>query len=128
MESLDDSAGLDFSNDAVGHSRTLAPRVAKQVGLPTAGGVVFPLKKHYDWVTFSFEGVSGSLPRVGVGFGLPDYDDDPIRVGAIPPSRVVRVGLIPRGVETACPLAKNRTIMALTPSAGGTPGISTGIA
>ena len=43
------------------------------------------LKKHYDLVNFSFEGVSGQVPPEGVGFGQPEYDnDDPYKSGDDP--------------------------------------------
>jgi hypothetical protein len=39
---------LDFSQDAPGHARVLAPHITKQVRLPSRGKITFPLKRHYD--------------------------------------------------------------------------------
>ena len=59
VENLEYFAGLDFSSDAVGHSRVLSPHVTKQVRVPGSGSVTFPFKQHYDKVNFTLEGVRG---------------------------------------------------------------------
>jgi hypothetical protein len=76
---------VDFRMDSSGHSKSLAPHVTKQVRLPQNGDVILRLKKHYDLVDFSFEGVSGQAPPECVDFDLPDYDDDdPYKSGEDP--------------------------------------------
>ena len=76
MEELPYFVDVDFRMDSPGHSKSLSPHVTKQVRLPKNGDVIFPLRKHYDLVNFSCEGVSGRIPSEGVDFDLPDYDDD----------------------------------------------------
>ena len=62
--------------DAPGHRKTLSPHVTKQVRRPQGSTIPFPLKKHYDRINFSFEGVlSGDIPEE-VDFDLPDGADD----------------------------------------------------
>ena len=52
-----------------------------------------PLKKHYDLVNFTFEGVSDSLPSGEADFDLPGIRMmTPIRVGKIPWTLVSRAG------------------------------------
>ena len=53
--------------------------------MPKDGGIIFPLKRHYDMVNFTFEGVSGSVPSEEVDFDLADYPDaDPEQSGEDP--------------------------------------------
>ena len=64
---------VDFRMDSPGHSKSLSPHVTKQVRLPKNGDIIFPLKRHYDLVNFTVEGVNGSLPSGEVDFDLPEY-------------------------------------------------------
>ena len=67
---------VDFRMGSPGRSKSLSQHVTKQVRLPKNGDVIFPLKKHYDLVNSSVEGVSGQVPPEGVDLDLPGYDDD----------------------------------------------------
>jgi len=68
---------VDFSQEAPGHSRVLTPHVTKQVRLPANGKVIFPLKRHYDRVNFTFEGQNGQFDNADDMFDLPDGEDPP---------------------------------------------------
>ena len=72
VEELPYFVDVDFIMDSLGHSKSLSPRVTKQVGLPKDGDIQFPLKRHYDSVNFTFGGVSGSIPGSWVDFDLLD--------------------------------------------------------
>ena len=76
VEDLSYFTDIDFRMDAPGHRKTLSPHVTKQVRLPQGSTVRFPLKRHYDKINFSFEGVLfGDIPEE-VDFDLPDGADD----------------------------------------------------
>jgi hypothetical protein len=77
VEDLSYFLDLDFSQEALGHARVLAPHVTKQVRLPSSGESVFPLKRHYDRVNFTFKGQSGHFDKADDMFDLPDIDDVP---------------------------------------------------
>ena len=59
---LENLVGVDYSYDSVDHSKALVPHVTKQVRRPTGREITFPLKKHDDLITFSFERSSGLYP------------------------------------------------------------------
>ena len=64
------------------------------------GGLISPLKRRYDSVNFTLEGVSGSLPSGGVDFGMPEYaDDDPYRSGEDPTDTRDQGGVDPTAGE-----------------------------
>ena len=85
IEDLSHFVDIDFRMDAPGHRKSVSPHVTKQVRLPQGGAVVFPLKKHYDKINFSFEGVLAGENVEEVEFDLPDYADDRDAVsGAVP--------------------------------------------
>ena len=54
--SLECFADVDFSYDAVGHSKILAPRVTKQVRLPRGGELTYPLTAYFDNVSSRWKG------------------------------------------------------------------------
>jgi hypothetical protein len=77
--------GVEFRVDSPGHAKAMSPHVTKQVRLPKEGDMIFPLKRHYDWGNFTFEGVSGSRAGDGADFDLPGSDDgDPYKSGEDP--------------------------------------------
>ena len=62
--------------DAPGHRRALSPHVTKQIRRPQGSTIQFPLKKHYDKINFSFEGVlAGDTPQE-VEFDWPGEADE----------------------------------------------------
>jgi hypothetical protein len=63
---------VDFRVDAPGHRKSISPHVTKQVRLPQGNAVIFPLKKHYYKINFSFEGVLVGETTREVEFDLPD--------------------------------------------------------
>ena len=67
--------GVDLKMNSPGHSKSLSPRVAKQVRLPKEGDILFPFERHSDLVNFTFEGIRGSVPPDGADFDLLGYDD-----------------------------------------------------
>ena len=67
---------VDFRMGAPGRRKSVSPHVTKHVRLPQGGAVVFPLKKHYDKINFSFEGVLAGENVEEVEFDLPDYVED----------------------------------------------------
>ena len=85
IEDLSYFVVVDFRLDAPGHRKSISPHVTKQVRLPQGGAIIFPLKKHYDSVNFTCEGVSVSQSSGGVDCDLPEYaDDDPYQSGEDP--------------------------------------------
>ena len=52
VQDLSEFRGMDFSMDASGYSKVLAPHVTKGVSVPLPG-IFFPLKKRYDRVNFT---------------------------------------------------------------------------
>jgi hypothetical protein len=65
VEELSYFVDVDFNMDSPGHSKSLSPYVTKRVRLPKEGDILFPLKRHYDSLDATFEGVSGSIPSDG---------------------------------------------------------------
>ena len=85
VEELSYFADIDSRVGSPGHSKSMSPHATKQVRLPKEGHIIFPLRRHYDIVNFTFEGVSGSIPSDGADFVLLGYDDgDPYKSGEDP--------------------------------------------
>jgi hypothetical protein len=85
VEDLSYFVDVDFRMDAPRHKKSVSPRVTKQVRLPQNGTVLFPLKKHYDKIKFSFEGVLPGENVEEVEFDLPEYAEEQDAVsGAVP--------------------------------------------
>ena len=76
MDELSYFLDVGFRMDSPGHSKSLSPHVTKQVRLPKDGEVVFPLKRHYDAINFTFEGMSGAMSTDDVVFDLPACPDE----------------------------------------------------
>ena len=72
VEDLSYFADLDFRMDAPGHRKALSPHVTKQVRRPQGSTIPFPLKKHYDRINFSLEGILAGDTQQEVEFDLPE--------------------------------------------------------
>ena len=91
-------ADVGFKMDSPGRSKSLSPHVTKQARLQLEGVIIFSLKRQYDLVSFTLEGVSGSVPPDGADFDLPAYDDgDPYKSGDDPTEPQELGGVDPTG-------------------------------